>query len=110
MDIENIDSDDINRKLSDIMVQAENIIQEKNEIKKRNKQLEELARAQQDKLNNIYEASAKAQYEADLWRKRYEAVEQYVQERLEITPASIPYDNMRLALIRFMRLDLHELY
>jgi len=79
-------------------------------LKKRNKQLEELARAQQDKLNNIYEASAKAQYEADLWRKRYGAVEQYVQERLEITPASIPYDNMRLALIRFNNLDLHELY
>lgn len=79
-------------------------------LKKRNKQLEELARAQQDRLNNIYEESAKAQYESKLWEYRYKSIENWVQARLEITPASIQYDSMRLALIRFKKLGLHELY
>lgn len=87
-----------------------NIIQEKRELKKENEDLRELARAQQDKLNNIYEASAKAQYEAKLWEYRYKSIENWVQGRLKITPASIQYDNMRLALISFKKSDLHELY
>lgn len=87
-----------------------NIIQEKRELKKENEDLRELARAQQDKLNNIYEASAKAQYEAKLWEYRYKSIENWVQGQLKMTPASIQYDNMRLTLIKFKKFDLHELY
>ncbi|MFQ3905474.1 hypothetical protein ABLV94_07240 [Staphylococcus sp. Mo2-7] len=86
MDIENIELGDVHRKLADIMEQAENLIQEKNELKRHNEHLRELARAQQDKLNNIYEASARAQHEAKLWEYRYRHIERRVRGRLEITP------------------------
>lgn len=79
-------------------------------LKKRNRQLEELARAQQDKLNNIYEASAKAQYEASLWRKRFEAVESYVALKLEMTPGSDQYRKVAIQIKEQMKKDLHELY
>lgn len=71
--------------------------------------LRELPNAQQQKLNDIHEASAKAHYEAELWQKRYEAIEKCIQDRLEITPASIPYDNVRLMLKAIKRHDLHGL-
>ncbi|QQS85532.1 nucleoside 2-deoxyribosyltransferase [Staphylococcus carnosus] len=71
--------------------------------------LRELLRAQQDRLNSVYETSAKAQYEAELWQKRFEAAEQYIKDRLEITPASIPYDNVRIMLKSIKTQDLHEL-
>ena len=101
--------DEIVQKLKSIENDAQNMIARNVELQAANDKLRELARAQQDKLNSIYEASAKAQYEAELWQKRYEAVEQYIQERLEITPASIPYDNIRLTLDGIKRHDLHEL-
>lgn len=101
--------DEIVQKLKSIENDAQNMIARNVELQADNDKLRELARAQQDKLNSIYESSAKAQYEAELWQKRYEAVEQYIQERLEITPASIPYDNIRLTLDGIKRHDLHEL-
>lgn len=79
-------------------------------LKKRNRQLEELARAQQDRLNNIYEASAKAQYEASLWRKRFEAVERYLDFKLEMTPGSDQYRKVAIRIKEQMKKDLHELY
>ena len=101
--------DGIVQKLKTIENDAQNMIARNVELQADNDKLRELARAQQDKLNSIYESSAKAQYEAELWQKRYEAIEQYIQERLEITPASIPLDNVRLALHRIEQRDLHEL-
>ena len=79
-------------------------------LKKRNRQLEELASAQQDKLNNIYEASAKAQYEASLWRKRFEAVESYLDFKLEMTPGSDQYRKVAIQIKEQLKKDLHELY
>lgn len=79
-------------------------------LKKRNRQLEELARAQQDRLNNIYEASAKAQYEASLWRKRFEAVESYLDFKLEMAPGSDQYRKVGLQIKEQLKKDLHELY
>ncbi|UXU53186.1 hypothetical protein [Staphylococcus arlettae] len=101
--------DEITQKLKSIENDAQHMIARNVELQADNEHLRELARAQQNRLNNIYESSAKAQYDAELWRKRYEAVEQYIQERLEITPASIPLDNVRLALHRIEQRDLHEL-
>lgn len=101
--------DEVIQKLKSIENDAKIMIERNRILDYENEHLRELARAQQDKLNNIYESSAKAQYEAELWQKRYEAVEQYIQERLEITPASIPYDNVRLVLNAIKTHDLHEL-
>lgn len=101
--------DEIVQRLNSIENDAKIMIERNRILDYENEHLRELARAQQDKLNNIYESSAKAQYEAKLWQKRYEAIEQYIQERLEITPASIPLDNVRLALHRIEQRDLHEL-
>lgn len=100
--------DEITQKLKSIENDAQHMIARNVELQADNDKLRELLRAQQDRLNSIYESSAKAQYEAELWQKRYEAAEQYIKDRLEITPASIPYDNMRLALRRIKRYDLHE--
>ncbi|UUY79087.1 hypothetical protein NUT40_02930 [Staphylococcus saprophyticus] len=100
---------EIAEKLKSVENDAKIMIERNRILDYENEHLRELARAQQDKLNSIYEASAKAQYEAELWQKRYEAVEQYIQEKLEITPASIPLDNVRLALHRIEQRDLHEL-
>lgn len=101
--------DEIVQKLKSIENDAQNMIARNVELQADNDKLRELARAQQDKLNSIYESSAKAQYEAELWQKRYEAAEKYVKERLEITPASIPYDNVRMVLNAIKTHDLHEL-
>lgn len=101
--------DEIVQKLKSIENDAQNMIARNVELQADNDKLRELARAQQDKLNSIYEASAKAQYEAELWQKRYEAAEQYIKDRLEITPASIPYDNVRMVLNAIKTHDLHEL-
>lgn len=101
--------DDITQKLKSIEDYAQSMIARNIELQADNERLRGLARAQQKRLNTIYEASAKAQYEAELWQKRYEAIEQYIQERLEITPASIPYDNVRITLAGIKRHDLHEL-
>lgn len=84
-------------------------VQDLRDIQTNNEKLRELVIAQQDKLNSIYEESAKAQYEAELWQKRFEAIEKCIQDRLEITPASIPYDNVRLMLKAIKRHDLHGL-
>lgn len=96
-------------EINEITEKLEEFESEMLRLKKRNKQLEELARAQQDRLNNIYEASAKAQYEAKLWVERYRYIERWVQKRLEITPASIQYDRMRLKMLHAKKLDLHEI-
>ena len=101
--------DDIAQKLKSIENDAQHMIARNVELQADNENLRELARTQQDKLNNIHETSAKAQYGAELWQKRYEAAEQYIQERLEITPASIPYDNVRMVLNAIKTHDLHEL-
>lgn len=101
--------DEIVQKLKSIENDAQNMIARNVELQADNDKLRELARAQQDKLNSIYESSAKAQYEAELWQKRYEAAEQYIKDRLEITPASIPYDNVRIVLNAIKTHDLHEL-
>jgi len=101
--------DDITQKLKSIENEAQQTIAKNVELQADNEKLRELAKAQQDRLNNIYETSAKAQYEAELWQKRYEAAEKYVKERLEITPASIPYDNVRMVLNAIKTHDLHEL-
>lgn len=79
------------------------------ELQADNEKLRELSKAQQQKLNNIHEEAAKAHYEAELWQKRFEAIEKCIQDRLEITPASIPYDNVRLMLKAIKRHDLHGL-
>lgn len=100
--------DDISQKLKSIENEAQHMIARNVELQADNDKLRELTRGQQDRLNSIYESSAKAQYEAELWQKRYEAAEQYIKDRLEITPASIPYDNVRLALSAIKRYDLHE--
>lgn len=97
-------------QINEIAEKLEEFESEMLRLKKRNKQLEELARAQQDRLNNIYEASAKAQYEAKLWEERYRYIEHWVQKRLEITPASIQYDRMRLKMLHAKKLDLHEIH
>ncbi|MDW4523722.1 hypothetical protein QI034_07590 [Staphylococcus saprophyticus] len=101
--------DDITQKLKSIEDYAQSMIEKNVELQAYNKQLRELAIAQQDKLNSIHESAAKAQYEAELWQKRYEAAEQYIKDRLEITPASIPYDNVRMVLNAIKKHDLHEL-
>lgn len=103
--------------INEITEKLEEFENEMLELRKENRRLreqkgnpEDFVKEQQSKLSHIYEASAKAQYEADLWRKRFERIEDFVAYKLEITPASIPYDNMRLALLSFKKLDLHELY
>jgi|GEM_PF-4420063 len=101
--------DEITQKLKSIENDAQHMIARNVELQADNDKLRELTRGQQDRLNSIYEASAKAQYEAELWQKRYEAAEKYVKERLEITPASIPYDNVRMVLNAIKTHDLHEL-
>lgn len=101
--------DDITQKLKSIENEAQKTIAKNVELQADNENLRELARTQQDKLNTIHETSAKAHYEAELWQKRYEAAERYIQERLEITPASIPYDNVRMVLNAIKTHDLHEL-
>lgn len=101
--------DDITQKLKSIENDAQHMIARNVELQADNEKLRELAKAQQDRLNSIYESSAKAQYEAELWQKRYEAAEQYIKDRLEITPASIPYDNVRMVLNAIKKHDLHEL-
>lgn len=101
--------DEIVQKLKSIENDAQNMIARNVELQADNDKLRELARAHQDRLNSIYESSAKAQYEAELWQKRYEAAEQYIKDRLEITPASIPYDNVRMVLNAIKTHDLHEL-
>lgn len=101
--------DDISQKLKSIENDAQHMIAKNVELQADNDKLRELAKAQQDRLNSIYESSAKAQYEAELWQKRYEAAEQYIKDRLEITPASIPYDNVRMVLNAIKKHDLHEL-
>lgn len=101
--------DDITQKLKSIENDAQHMIARNVELQADNEKLRELAKAQQDRLNSIYESSAKAQYEAELWQKRYEAAEQYIKDRLEITPASIPYDNVRMVLNAIKKRDLHEL-
>lgn len=98
------------QKLQSIENEMQQTVAKNVELQEYNKQLRELVIAQQDKLNDIYEASAKAHYEAELWQKRYESIEQCVQNRLEITPASIPYDNVRIMLKSIKRLDLHVLH
>lgn len=97
-------------QINEIAEKLEEFEKEMLKLKKRNRQLEELARAQQERLNNIYEASAKAQYEASLWRKRFEAVESYVALKLEMTPASAPYMRVMLELKELKKRELHELY
>lgn len=97
-------------QINEITEKLEEFENEMLRLKKRNRQLEELARAQQDRLNNIYEASAKAQYEADLWRKRFEAVESYVALKLEMTPGSDQYRKVAIQIKEQMKKDLHELY
>lgn len=97
-------------QINEIAEKLSEFEQEMLRLKKRNRQLEELARAQQDKLNNIYEASARAQYEADLWRKRFEAVESYVALKLEMTPGSDQYRKVAIQIKEQMKKDLHELY
>ncbi|MDW4457586.1 hypothetical protein QI052_07165 [Staphylococcus saprophyticus] len=101
--------DDITQKLKSIENEAQHMIARNVELQADNDKLRELTRGQQDRLNSIYESSAKAQYEAELWQKRYEAAEQYIKDRLEITPASIPYDNVRMVLNAIKKHDLHEL-
>lgn len=101
--------DDISQKLKSIENDAQHMIARNVELQADNDKLRKLAKAQQDRLNSIYESSAKAQYEAELWQKRYEAAEQYIKDRLEITPASIPYDNVRMVLNAIKKHDLHEL-
>lgn len=100
--------DYITQKLKSIENEAQQTIAKNVELQAENEHLRELTKAHRGKLNNIYEASAKAQYEAELWQKRYGAIEAYIQEKLEITPASIPYDNVRLALNVIKRYDLHD--
>lgn len=102
--------DDISQKLKSIENEMQQTVAKNVELQAYNKQLRELVIAQQDKLNSIYENAAKAHYEAELWQKRYETIEQCVQNRLEITPASIPYDNVRIMLKSIKRLDLHGLH
>lgn len=97
-------------QINEIAEKLEEFENEMLRLKKRNRQLEELASAQQERLNNIYEASAKAQYEADLWRKRFEAVESYVALKLEMTPGSDQYRKVAVQLKEQMKKDLHELY
>ncbi|XVL42670.1 hypothetical protein ABLW00_07990 [Staphylococcus equorum] len=97
-------------QINEIAEKLEEFENEMLRLKKRKRQLEELARAQQDKLNNIYEASAKAQYEADLWRKRFEAIERYIDLKLEITPGSDQYRKVAIQFKEQMKKDLHELY
>jgi len=97
-------------QINEIAEKLEEFENEMLRLKKRNRQLEELARAQQDRLNNIYEASAKAQYEASLWRKRFEAVESYVALKLEMTPGSDQYRKVAIQIKEQMKKDLHELY
>lgn len=97
-------------QINEIAVKLEEFENEMLRLKKRNRQLEELASAQQDRLNNIHEASAKAQYEADLWRKRFEAVESYIVLKLEMTPGSDQYRKVAIQIKEQMKKDLHELY
>lgn len=108
--------DDITQKLKSIEDYAQSMIARNIELQADNERLRGLARAQQKKLNSIYESPSKAQYEAELWQKRYEAAERYIQERLEITPdrletapASLPYDSVRMVLNAIKKHDLHEL-
>ena len=101
--------DDISQKLKAIENDAQHMMARNVELQADNDKLREMARTQQDRLNSIYESSAKAQYEAELWQKRYEAAEQYIKDRLEITPASIPYDNVRMVLNAIKKHDLHDL-
>ncbi|MFF5907872.1 hypothetical protein [Staphylococcus cohnii] len=101
---------EITQRLKSIEDDAHRILNENSKLKAENVNLKELARAQQDRLNNIYEASAKAQYEADLWRKRFEAVESYVALKLEMTPGSDQYRKVAIQIKEQMKKDLHELY
>lgn len=101
--------DNIDEKLKSIKNDAQHMLARNVELQAENEKLRDLAREQQDRFNSIYESSAKAQYEAELWQRRYEAAEKYIKDRLEITPASIPYDNVRMVLNAIKKHDLHEL-
>lgn len=101
--------DEYKQMADEAIAQVQDLREPKDGAADENENLKELSKAQQQKLNDIYENSAKAQYEAELWQKRYEAAEQYIKDRLEITPASIPYDNVRMVLNAIKKHDLHEL-
>lgn len=101
--------DEYKQMAEEAIAQVQDLREPKDGAADENENLKELSKAQQQKLNDIYEASAKAHYEAELWQKRYEAAEQYIKDRLEITPASIPYDNVRMVLNAIKKHDLHEL-
>ncbi|MGX0001470.1 hypothetical protein [Staphylococcus cohnii] len=102
--------DEMMQKLKSIEDYAQSMVARNVELQADNERLRGLARAQQSRLNSIYESSAKAQYEADLWRKRFEAVESYLDFKLEITPGSDQYRKVAIQIKEQMKKDLHELY
>lgn len=101
---------EIVHKLKSIEDDAQRVLNENSKLKTENVNLKELARAQQEKLNSIYESSAKAQYEADLWHKRFEAIESYIDLKLEITPGSDQYRKVAVQLKEQLKKDLYEFY
>lgn len=101
---------EIAQRLKSIEDDAQRILNENSKLKTENVNLKELARAQQEKLNSIYESSAKAQYEADLWFQRYKAVEAYINLKLEMTPGSDQYRKVAVQLKEQLKKDLYEFY
>lgn len=102
--------DEITEKLGEFEQEMLELRKENRRLREQKGNLEGFVREQQNKLSHIYEASAKAQYDALLWQKRYERIEDFIAFKLELTPASLPYMRVRFELIELKKRELHELY
>lgn len=105
-----MNNQEIASNLEKILNEANEIIERNKALEQENRELRAVSGNQQDKLNTIYEETAKAQYERHLWQKRYKAIEDFISLKLEITPVSSQYLNVAVKLDEQLKKDLHEYY
>ncbi|MFZ7648311.1 MULTISPECIES: hypothetical protein [Staphylococcus] len=101
---------EITKKLGEFEQEMLELRKENRRLREQKSNLEDFVREQQSKLSHIYESSAQAQYDAVLWQKRYERIEDFIAFKLELTPASAPYMRVMLELKELKKRELHELY
>ncbi|MBF7019641.1 hypothetical protein ISO99_06910 [Staphylococcus sp. 18_1_E_LY] len=105
-----MNTQEIANHLEKVLSEANEIIERNKALELENRELRDLIDNQQDKLQSIYEETAKAQYNSTLWRKRFEAMEGFIAFKLEITPASSQYRNVAIKLREQLAKGLHEYY
>lgn len=99
--------DEIAEKLNHFGLDYKAVKGENESLKEELAIYQDITKSQQEKLNHIYESTAKAHYEAELWERRFKKTKSYIENRLEFTPASIPYRNVHVYMSTVSKQDLN---